>query len=101
MPNPPMTAKPTKGPLHAVPCPHCGATNDFRDLQETYGATFEPGFKTDCDHCGRHMEVVAVQPVVFVGVRQTGGHTARPGQPPPQPQKQGFLATLFGPPRKP
>ena len=100
MPNPPPSAKVTKGPLHNVPCPHCGTGIDCRDLQETYGTSFEPGMKIDCDHCGRHMQVTAVQSVTIVTVRQVDGHTQRAGNASAPQQKPGFLATLFGPPKR-
>jgi len=69
MPSP-TSPKGLKGPIYAVPCPHCGKTNDLRGLQEQIGAAFEKGAVVDCDHCGHCAMVTAVQPVTFVAVIQ-------------------------------
>ncbi len=97
----PQTAKITKGPSHAVPCPHCGHRMDFRQLAElggsrsgkglagntrvrktadgalesyTDGTGFvETGAKISCERCGRMALVVGVQSVTIVSLRQIAG----------------------------
>lgn len=86
MPNPPPAApQMTAGPLHAVPCPHCGHKNDCRLLHEQ--SLLESGHKIDCDRCHRLMLVMSCAPVVMVQVRQLAG--VAPGHnPPPGTQLQ-------------
>jgi NAD-dependent SIR2 family protein deacetylase len=62
-----MPSPTTNGPINAVRCPHCGKNNDFRDMQSQQ--LLDTGAIADCDHCGRHMEVVSIRPVVVVTVR--------------------------------
>ncbi len=69
----PATAPPANGmrhgPSNAVPCPHCGAPQDCRPLQEQ--RLLEAGHDMICDHCNRFMTILRVQPVVMVSVRQS------------------------------
>lgn len=83
MPNPPPAApQTTAGPLHKVPCPHCGHPNDCRLLHEQ--SLLEAGHKIDCDRCHRLMLVLSCAPVVMVQVRQlpgvAPGHSPAGGQ---------------------
>lgn len=64
----------TQGPMHAVPCPHCGAPNDFREL-ESHKA--EPGDTAACDACDGVMQITAMQPVTIVRVRKIERKMAR------------------------
>jgi hypothetical protein len=67
--QPPSTA----GPLHRVPCPHCGRGNDFRELEGQQ--LLDTGHKVICrgenpgEGCGQLMEVVAIQAVKMVAVK--------------------------------
>ena len=61
------------GPLHAVPCPHCGHTSDWRELELAgdYGNIgLEPGTTVSCDHCNLMMRVVGVNRVTIITVRR-------------------------------
>lgn len=70
-----MPGKSVNGPVHAVPCPHCAAANDFRDLLEHLqnqgldDEGVETGAEVVCDHCKRTMVVAQVKTVTFVAVR--------------------------------
>lgn len=73
------TKKATRGALHRVPCPHCGRPNDLRVLAAGTAAQqnagwggnlVERGTILDCDHCNRKMQIVKVQSVKIVTVRQ-------------------------------
>lgn len=62
-PPPPQPLPPTtQGPVHAVPCPHCGRPNNCKGLHEmlTSGTTLT------CDHCGQLMQIVGVKMVQVV-----------------------------------
>jgi hypothetical protein len=61
-------AKATTGPLHAVPCAHCGAAMDMRGLQEQN--LVENGQHVVCDACNRPSLIVAVQQTTIIRVRQ-------------------------------
>lgn len=75
---PPVSAKITDGPEHAVPCPWCGAKNDCRALRKQldtgsgFGSGFEKGTTFECDGCGNLIEVVKVVQVPIVQVKQHG-----------------------------
>jgi endogenous inhibitor of DNA gyrase (YacG/DUF329 family) len=63
----------TQGPIHRVPCPHCGKPNDFRAHadSELGGAGWgeqglETGAKVDCDQCGRFAKILAIEKVVVI-----------------------------------
>ena len=63
------------GPVHGVPCPHCGRTNDLRELDSQN--LLDTGAEIVCSaldgtpsggHCGRLFQVVRIQAVKFVVV---------------------------------
>lgn len=56
----------TGGPIDRVVCPHCGKTNDFRDLQSQQ--LMDTGSGVECDHCHRHMRIAAIRTVTLVAV---------------------------------
>jgi len=63
----------TSGPMHKVPCPHCGKDLNFSaHAGEELGGTgwgdqaLEVGATIDCDHCDRQSKVAAVQRVTVV-----------------------------------
>lgn len=69
------TKQAVRGPLHAVPCPHCGRPNDFRGFAPSGGLGWgdyglEPGTVVDCDHCKRKSQIVHVDKVTLVSLRQ-------------------------------
>ncbi len=76
MPNPPSLPPRqgvTQGPIHKVPCPHCGQPLDFRaHAGEELGGTgwgeqgLETGAVVDCDHCSRKSRVAAVERITVV-----------------------------------
>ena len=73
MPKPPPKPQPTtprqlNGAVHRVPCPWCGKTNDVRNLEQQQ--LLDAGTEYDCDHCGHIVQVLAVQMVKLVTVRQ-------------------------------
>jgi hypothetical protein len=59
----------TNGPCHAVPCPHCGAKQDFRELLTTDGSTIYSNMDVSCDECGMFAVVTAVQQVTVIHLR--------------------------------
>lgn len=61
-------ARTVQGPIHAVPCPHCGKHNDFRTLKSEQ--LVDTGHQMFCDYCGRSMEVVKMATVEFLVVRR-------------------------------
>jgi hypothetical protein len=65
-----MTATPrtTSGPASAVPCAHCGAPGDYRGLEEQH--LLDTGHTVICDACNRTSEIVGVQQVTLVRLRQ-------------------------------
>lgn len=75
MPKQPATPAPNpatrvlSGPVHAVPCPHCGKPNDFRPLRDQMLLVEESQF--DCDHCGHVMEFLNLRKVELINVRQS------------------------------
>jgi len=84
----------TSGPLHAVPCPHCGKHNDLRELASQN--LLDTGHRITCGsikgddvrsgYCGRIFQVTRIQPITIVQVRplhQTPGMALRSGQPQP------------------
>lgn len=73
MPNPSAGKQHTQGPIHAVPCPFCRLTLDFRAHADAEnGGTgwgeqgLEPGAKVDCDHCGRTSKILAKERVTVI-----------------------------------
>lgn len=71
----------TQGPLHSVPCPNCGRTNDFRHLEQQQlldtGHKILCGLDNDSSRpgCGQSMEVVRVATIKMVAVRPNRGGT--------------------------
>lgn len=62
------------GVIERVPCPHCGAHNDFRQLESQ--TLLDTGSTMECDHCHLLMQVVAVRKVTLVAVRAMRGRPA-------------------------
>lgn len=58
----------THGPIHKVPCPHCGKPNDFRELLTQGDSTIFPNTEVFCDHCGFMMIVKNVQKITVLYV---------------------------------
>jgi uncharacterized protein YbaR (Trm112 family) len=58
----------TKGPLHAVPCPWCRKSNDFRSVEDY---ALGQGNVLSCDHCKRNFEIKNVQKVTMIWLAQT------------------------------
>lgn len=50
--------------IDRVQCPHCGAKNDFREIE--YAC--EAGNVATCDDCGRHMKILKTLPTTLVWV---------------------------------
>lgn len=64
-----LSKRTTHGPLHAVPCAHCGGANDMRDIKDQ--GLLDNGQAMICDHCGRRSEIVQVAETTIVKVRQS------------------------------
>jgi hypothetical protein len=65
--NPPNGNQATRGALKTVPCPWCGALQDFSPhVGEELGSTgwgnqaLEVGAFVDCDKCDRTSKVIAI-----------------------------------------
>lgn len=58
----------TNGPLHAVPCAHCGTPQDLRALDEQ--KLVENGAGISCDRCNRISEVVGIKNIKLIVMRQ-------------------------------
>lgn len=62
------------GKIDSVKCPHCGQSSDFREIEEELSvggmAGADRGHKVICDECDQPMEVVQIQKVTLVSVRQ-------------------------------
>jgi len=58
----------TNGPLHAVPCAHCGARQDLRLLDEQ--KLLDMGQGVVCDHCKRTSRIVGVRETKVIVLRQ-------------------------------
>lgn len=93
----PGTLTTVQGPLHAVPCPHCGGFNDLREMQAQQ--LLDTGHRFLCDHCERSMEVLSIRPVTVVVVRKSQdlgtigpGGLARRATAPAAPKPTGILA---------
>ena len=71
-PIPPQTS----GPISAVPCPHCGRPNDYRDIHKD--GLLDTGAETYCDHCDGAATVTAVRNVTLVGLRRENKRVAAP-----------------------
>lgn len=91
----------TSGPSHAVPCPFCGKTNDFRDTLSGFGGQQlgDSGDDVSCDHCNNVMRIVKIQTIPHVTVRQFAVHklqVAKQQQAQQRQVKPGFLGKLLG-----
>jgi len=64
----PNTTATVNGPLHAVPCAHCGAPQDLREADKDM--LVEVGRGCVCDHCNRTSEIVGVREIKVVVMRQ-------------------------------
>jgi hypothetical protein len=64
----------TKGPIHAVPCPQCGAIQDCRELLVADGAgqTLHTNTTISCDECGTIAVIKAIQTVKVLYLQNTG-----------------------------
>lgn len=94
----------TNGTIDKVPCPHCGAPQDFRELNTQEGTTLFPGTEIFCDDCGWGSQVAVVKKVTIVYLKPTtvrdpqwkpgqqhgGGGQQRQVKPP------GFVQRLLG-----
>lgn len=69
----PVTVKMTTGPIHSVPCPHCGHRQDLRIIRDAARESFEVGAFGSCDKCLRVWDITMIQPVVVVKLRQRAG----------------------------
>jgi hypothetical protein len=64
---------------HEVRCPWCGHKNNFKEIAFESGlGRYENGMTVECDQpaqggCGRHMEVVKVEPTTLISVRKANG----------------------------
>lgn len=58
----------TSGPLHAVPCAHCGAKQDARELDAQQ--LIETGQGLVCDNCKRTSTIVGVRQTKVIVLRQ-------------------------------
>ena len=56
-----LTPATVQGPLTRVPCAHCGAEQDYSELE-----FIDRGMKVECDECGRRSEIVDIRKVVVV-----------------------------------
>lgn len=81
--QPPMTG----GPIHGVPCPHCGTPNDLRDLDAQN--LLDTGNEIVCSpvdgaigtkHCGRMFVVSRIQMVKVVQVVPSSNQPRRAQQ---------------------
>lgn len=80
MPKPPMPTglgipgkSVTQGPIHKVPCPHCGGALDFRAHADgESGGTgwgeqaLETNARVDCDHCDRPSKILAKEKITVI-----------------------------------
>ncbi|HEY4266776.1 MAG TPA: hypothetical protein VGM94_01160 [Galbitalea sp.] len=100
LPGKPQQLPPvTQGPIHRVPCPHCGQPEDFRALNDQQ--LLDTGHQVVCEHCGYSMEVVGIQDVKVVSVRKDPRTHGRPRDPnpPAQPARTvgaGMVNRLLG-----
>lgn len=63
-----VSGKQVGGAVHAVPCAWCGHGNDLRDLDAQ--SLLDSGSEYDCDRCGHINQVLKIQTVKQVLVRQ-------------------------------
>lgn len=93
----------TNGPIHKVPCPHCGKPQDFRELNTQEGTTIYPGTECFCDDCGWGIVIAGVQKVTVLSLTPTnkrdpqwkaGGH--QQGQQQRQVRQPSLVQRLLG-----
>lgn len=58
----------TGGRVNAVKCPYCGNANDFRGLQKDN--LIDKHSEFDCDHCHHIFQIVNIETVTILSVRQ-------------------------------
>lgn len=89
----------TNGPINAVPCPHCGAPNDFRHLSSQQ--LLDTGAEVSCDKCKRLMKVAGMQTVQVILVRRVDAPAPRQEAPARDARtiSPGVLNRLLGPRR--
>lgn len=58
----------TKGPVHAVPCAHCGHAQDLRVIDAQKLLDVNAGVV--CDHCDKTSNIVSIREIKFVVLRQ-------------------------------
>lgn len=58
----------TSGPMHAVPCAHCGTAQDLRILDDQ--KLVENGQGVVCDHCNRTSRIVGIRETKVIVLRQ-------------------------------
>lgn len=58
----------TNGPMHSVPCAHCGHKNDLRELEAQ--KLVEVGQGIICDNCSKQSRIVGMKSVMMVVLRQ-------------------------------
>lgn len=81
----------TQGVIHAVPCPHCGKPNDFRELDSQQ--LLDTGHEVECDACHRTMQVAQINVVKVLSVRPVAGAPVRT----PQHMRPAQQATTISP----
>lgn len=100
---PGASTRTVQGPIHAVPCPHCGKPNDYRTLKSEQ--LLDTGHCNFCDYCGHSMEVVKLATIEIVVVRRDPSGKVAPArsraqaaarQRQIQQQKPGFFQRLLG-----
>lgn len=60
----------TRGTVDKCPCPWCGKNNDLREVHNVMGM-LEKDATLECDHCHNMWDIVGVQPITIVTVRQS------------------------------
>lgn len=84
-----MTQLPTTtGPVHRVPCPHCGKPQDMRELAAQN--LLDTGNDVVCEDCGRVYIITGIAQIMLITVRPSN-RPARRQLPDAQP------ATTVGP----
>lgn len=78
-PQPPRQPPTTQGPINGVPCPHCGSSNDLRELDNqrlldtSHMIVCSPSDGNPNSGCGRVFQVTRIQSVTMVQVRPVHG----------------------------
>lgn len=84
----------TQGPLNQVPCPACGAPNDFTPHHDQQ--LLDTGSDFNCDKCGRLMQVAGIRQVVLVVVRPSPNAPKPPSSGAPRAVGTGVFQRLLG-----